>query len=252
MARFRFQWALDPALFARELLGFHCDPVQARFLRSGGCQRILCCTRQWGKSTVTAILAVHRALFREKSLILIFSHTDRQAMELLEKVTSFLKLIPGIKDLPTDNKHEVRLPNGSRIVALPENPDGVRGYSAPSMVIVDEAAYVSEELFRAIGPMRATVPNSCEIWMSSPAGKKGAFFEAWENGDDYWERFLVPATECPRITADFLELERRKYGDLYLRQEYMCEFVDSINSVFTHEQVMSAMADYEEPTITIK
>ena len=82
MARFRLQWALDPVLFARDVLDFECDDAQAAFLRSPANQLILLCTRQWGKSTVTAIMAVWLALFRRDSLILIFSHTDKQAINL--------------------------------------------------------------------------------------------------------------------------------------------------------------------------
>ena len=40
-------------------------------------------------------------------------------------------------------------------------------------------------------------------------------------------RVRVPATECPRIRAEFLEEERRADGRAWFRQEYLCEFVDN-------------------------
>jgi hypothetical protein len=43
---------------------------------------------------------------------------------------------------------------------------------------------------------------------------------------DRWKRVTVPATECPRIPADFLEEERVDMGAAWFSQEYMCEFVD--------------------------
>ena len=46
--------ALDPVAFARERLDFQPDPKQALVLASRSKQVILNCTRQWGKSTLTA------------------------------------------------------------------------------------------------------------------------------------------------------------------------------------------------------
>jgi len=47
--------------FARTRLQFEPDPIQASLLRGHHHQLILNCTRQWGKSTVTAAKAVHHA-----------------------------------------------------------------------------------------------------------------------------------------------------------------------------------------------
>ena len=50
----------DAVAFAREKLGFNPDEKQVAMLR-GGKRGILNCSRQWGKSTVAAAKAVHRA-----------------------------------------------------------------------------------------------------------------------------------------------------------------------------------------------
>src|SRR3712207_4427289 len=65
--------ALDPVAFARERLGFEPDPWQERVLWSSARQILLNCSRQSGKSTVTAVLATHTALYRPGSLILLVS-----------------------------------------------------------------------------------------------------------------------------------------------------------------------------------
>jgi hypothetical protein len=51
-------WRADVVLFAR-LAGFEPDEPQIRVLRSVAQRGILNCTRQWGKSTVTAAKALH-------------------------------------------------------------------------------------------------------------------------------------------------------------------------------------------------
>ena len=61
----------DLADWAAAKLGFEPDAVQRDLLSAGGRRLILNCTRQWGKSTVTAAKAVHTAYSREGSLTLV-------------------------------------------------------------------------------------------------------------------------------------------------------------------------------------
>lgn len=59
--------ALDPVLFARAA-GFEPDPWQAQVLRSRAPRILLNCSRQSGKSTVVAMLAMWTALYCPGSL----------------------------------------------------------------------------------------------------------------------------------------------------------------------------------------
>jgi hypothetical protein len=114
------------------------------------------------------------------------------------------------------------------------------------MIIEDEAAFVDDALYRAIRPMLA-VSNGRLILMSTPYGKRGHFHDEWVNGGTDWERIQVTATECPRIDLPFLESERRSMGQWWYRQEYMCEYVETAESVFTLDSVMGALSDRLEP-----
>ena len=69
----------DAVEFARTRLGFEPDEQQAEVLRSEAKRGILNCTRQWGKSTVAAAKAVHRAYTRPGSLVLVASPSERQS-----------------------------------------------------------------------------------------------------------------------------------------------------------------------------
>ena len=77
--------ASDPVEFARERLGFEPDEAQAAVLRSGARRLVLNCTRQWGKSTLTAAKAVHRAWTEAGSTVLVTSPSERQSAELVRK-----------------------------------------------------------------------------------------------------------------------------------------------------------------------
>ena len=117
----------DPLHFATHTLGFVPDDWQAKVLSWIARRLLLLCCRQSGKSTVTAILALHRALYFAKSLILLVSPSLRQSSELFKKVSEFLALLPVHPALIEDNRLSLQLANGSRIVSLPSKESNIRG-----------------------------------------------------------------------------------------------------------------------------
>jgi hypothetical protein len=113
-------------------------------------------------------------------------------------------------------------------------------------MLIDEAARVPEELYRAARPMLAV--GDGDLWlMSTPYGRRGFFWEEWANGGAEWTRVTVPATECARISAEFLAGERRSMGERSFRQEYMCEFGDAEDSVFDDDDITAALDWNVEP-----
>ena len=165
--------AADIVSFVREQLGFDPDEKQQLVLR-GGRRGIVNCTRQWGKSTVTAAKAVHRAHSVAGGLTLVVTPSARQSAEFLRKAEEFVRRL-GIKVRGDgDNEISIVFPNGSRIVGLPGNEVTARGYSA-SLLLIDEAARVDDRLYRAMRPSLA-VANG-DLWLiSTPYGKRGFFW----------------------------------------------------------------------------
>jgi hypothetical protein len=197
----------------------------------------------------TAVLAAHSAIFNPGSLILLFSKAQRQSSELFGKIAGIYKQITDGPRLDSDNLTSCRLSNGSRIISLPGDGDSVRGFSAPSMCILDEAAYISDDLYSAIRPM-LSVSDGRLILLSTPHGKRGAFYRAWTDPGEEWERIRVTAAECPRIPEAFLENERQTLGPQVFAQEFMAEFVDNEMSVFSSESIEAAI-DPELPPLDI-
>ncbi len=233
-------WALDAVPFAEDRLGFVPDGWQAQLLRSRSQWILLNCCRQSGKSTTTAIVALHQAIY-DPGLVLCVSPSLRQSRELFAKVIGFLKSIEPVIPLEEDNKSSCELSNGSRIVSLPGDPDTVRGYSAPKLVITDEAAYVSDAMQAAIAPMLA-VSQGRQIDMSSPNGRRGYFYENWVNGEGI-ERIKIIGRECPRIGAEFLDKMLQKLGPMMFAQEFEGEFIDAASSAFSSEMIELALVD---------
>ena len=232
--------------FARKQLRFEPDEKQVEVLRSGAKRGILNCTRQWGKSTTAAVMAVYRAYSEDGSVVLVASPSARQSAELVEKARMMLLTMGIVVHGDGHNDISLELPNGARIIGLPENAAKFRGFSAVSLMLIDEAAQVADATYKSLRPMLAV--SAGDLWlMSTPYGKRGFFYECWANGGDEWTRFSVKATECPRIGADFLEEERREMGAAWFGQEYMTEFIDNGEAVFGRDAVENAFDDDVEP-----
>ena len=73
------------------------------------------------------------------------------------------------------------------------------------------------------------------IGLSTPAGRRGWFFDRWTDSDGEWAKVQVLAQDCERISKEFLELERRELGELLYRQEYLCEFIQDGESLFSSD-----------------
>ena len=237
-------FALDRVAFAQEI-GLDPDPWQRDLLRSASDRILLNCCRQSGKSTTTAIVTLHCALYHPGSLILCLAPALRQSQELFGKVLSFYRDLDRPISPQTERKLSLELENSSRIVTLPGTEKTIRGFSGAALLVVDEAARVDDALYFAVRPMLA-VSGGALIMLSTPYGKRGVFFEEWTNGSG-WERYRVTAPEVPRISSAFLEEERRSLPARIFRQEYECSFEDTDDQVFSYELVERAMTTEVTP-----
>ncbi len=114
--------------------------------------------------------------------------------------------------MPAEAESALRLElaNGSRLVSLPGTERTVRGYSGVALLVIDEAARVSDALYYSVRPMLA-VSGGALLALTTPDGKRGWFYEAW-SGAEPWRRVEVKARDCPRISPEFLREERRVLG----------------------------------------
>ena len=233
---------IDPVEFCSGRLGIVPDLKQAEVLRSTAKRGLLNCARQWGKSTITAAKAVHRAWTRTKSLVLFCAPTERQSGELLTKAAAMVQRLGVRPRGDGKNRRSLLLPNGSRIVALPGTDATVRGFSAASLILIDEASRVPDALYDALRPM--LLVGDGDLWMmSTPYGKRGFFYESWAHGGVGWHRTEARATENPRIRPEQLERERGATSAAFFEQDYLCQFVDGGGQLFGTELVEASMDD---------
>ena len=133
---------------------------------------------------------------------------------------------------------EVYFPNGSRITALPANPDTARGFSAN--VFLDEFAFHkdSRQIWKALFPVVSKPGLKLRV-TSTPNGKSNKFFDLWTAQDQTWSRHFV---DVYRAVKDGLErnIDELRLGagdeDLW-RQEYELEFMDEASAWLTYDLI---------------
>ena len=95
-----------------------------------------------------------------------------------------------------------------------------------------------DELYHALRPMLATTNGA--VWLlSTPRNRTGFFYDEWSSSTNLesWVKFMVTAGDCPRISQEFLEEERKLHGAALFNREYHCDFGYSGQSFFEMDAV---------------
>ncbi len=245
----RLAAALDPVIRMRHA-GIEADAWQQTALRTEAQRVIILASRQAGKSMTVATKALHTAETRPDSEVIIGAVRQEQSAEMLRKAMGIYAIAGSATDAEVDNISVLRveLDNRSRIMAVPGKGASVRSYSAVRLLIIDEAAYVPDDFYQAVFPMLA-VSHGRAILLSTANAQMGAFYDLWteapewdfakpaDEQEDAWLKIKVPWWDCPRIRPEFIEAERRRFGDRYVLKEYCCEFQSPVESAFRWEDI---------------
>lgn len=232
---------------------------------------MLNCARQSGKSTIVSGVTDHSAKYKPRSLNIIVSPSEKQSQETMKKVEDFIAADPELTNyLEKDSAFEKEFKNGSRVIALPGTERSVRGYSGPATIVIDEAARVPDETYKAIRPMLTGNPDAKLILLSTPWIKSGFFYEEWTKNPIWKKILVVPRYELdesgnkivermeedifkaqnaehdisafysPRHELAWLYEELMSAGPIWFRREYGCEFLSGMESMFSLDMIESA------------
>lgn len=227
---------LNPVDMARAALnGKNLDTWQEEFLLAEEQDILVNCSRQAGKSFCAAVKGMHAAFREENATVLVLSPSLRQSGELFRKCMQIYNSLGRPIPPLAESTLRLELVNGSRVISLPGKEETIRGISAVTMLLLDEASRIADELFTAVSPMLA-VSNGRRLLLSTPWGARGKFYQACQDKES-WRYFEVPATSIPRISPAFLERERREMGDWLFEQEYLCKFGQLRTAAFRLEDI---------------
>ena len=221
------------------------DAWQEGLLHSPAARLLMLASRQSGKSSVAAALALRTVLLQPRSPVLLLSPSLRQSGEIFRKILDLFNALGRPVGVTAESALRLELANGSRILSLPGTESTVRGFSGVAMLIIDEAARVADALYCAVRPMLA-VSQGRLVALSTPFGKRGWFHDEW-HGSGAWERVRVTADQCPRIPPAFLAEEHQALGERWYRQEYLCSFEDTVDAVFAYADIQAALSDSVKP-----
>lgn len=235
---------------------------QRRWVNDDARFKIAMFARQCGKtftSTLELALDCARAeALGQRRRWVILSRGERQAREAMnEGVKLHLAALsagfkaydydwsPGVKAL------EVELPGGSKITALPANPDTARGFSAN--VLLDEFAFHqdSRAIWKALFPVISKPGLKLRV-ISTPNGKGNKFYELMTGKDDGWSRHT---TNIYQAVADGLPRDidelRRGAGDPDLwAQEFELQWLDGASAWLDYDLIDSCdHADAGKPEL---
>ena len=232
-------------------------PYQQRWFKDRSRFKIGMFARQTGK-TFTTTLEIVDDCFEAMTLgqrrrWVILSRGERQAKEAMDEgIKRHAKAYQiGFEELEYDwvgqeTSHkalEVALPGGSRITALPANPDTARGFSAN--VFLDEFAFHKDS--RTI--WKALFPVISAGWklrvVSTPNGKGNKFFELMTSSDATWSRHLVDIHQAVAegLPRDVAELRAGIADEDAWSQEYELQWLDEASSWLSYELIGSVEDD---------
>jgi len=205
--------------------------------------------RQTGKSWTSALEAVRDCLERKTTWVCL-SAGERQALEWMlkarEHAEAFQVALAGYEEDRGGTAEallkaaEIRWPNGSRLLAIPANPDTARGYSAN--LLLDEFAFHEDpdRIWRAIYP---SISNPLKgIFklrvVSTPNGLGNKFADLWHQADG-WSKHRVDIHDAVKsgLPVDVEELRRGLNDPEGWAQEYECAFLDAAAVLLPYELI---------------
>ena len=220
--------------WAKTALNFQPAAKQAEVLDTDAKYLILCCNRQWGKTTTIAVKALHHALTTPDQTIVILSRTKHQAAILINKATVFTRRLNIRLRRVMGFEYSIQLPNGSNIIAVAHSGDTSIGNSA-NVLIVDEAALVKDGVYWSVSGSVSRTHG--KIWlMSTPRRQAGFFYNIWHDQHQKWTRIFSDVNDCPEIDPDYLEMQKAADPIRY-RQDFLCEFIQPADRLTNRDQI---------------
>ncbi|MGA8903677.1 MAG: terminase family protein [Candidatus Bathyarchaeia archaeon] len=228
----------DPAtlekavVFCEKYLKFKPTPYETELLDDDSKRIYVCWSRQSGKSTTLAARMIHRCLKFPGTLRLIVAPGLRQSMIMMDKIEDFIYAMPKSvrrELLSKIQRTTLRFKNGSRIVALPNSPNLLRGYSAAE-VLCDEAAFFRDDeliFFNVLYPMLQKPPGGTLIASSTPWGKDTVFYKFSQN-PDFTKHHITwkEVVDAKLASRAFIEEMRRSMPTERFRREFEAEFTE--------------------------
>lgn len=221
---------------------------QIKILRSRATRLLVIMGRQIGKTESDIAWCIWTMLCEAPAKVLVLAPSHNQTKRFVRRFRQRFQRgfshLARILNPPSST--EIRLDNGSTLIALPHSEATIVGHDDVALLVIDEAARVSDELFNAVLPM--TDKNDGRVLASSTAlFRVGWFWRAYqdstfgvrdvESGENRelsegWDVHQANVWDCPWTDRAKMEQRRREMPARVFEQNYECGFQDAESGVF--------------------
>jgi phage terminase large subunit len=222
----------DPVLYVREVYGVEPDPWQVELLEAYRRAKRPDATARdkrisvrsghgVGKSCCVAWIADHHQTFYFPQRVAMTAPTGKQMFDVLyNEVVMWMKRKPdsvfALHEVKSDIIELRAAPEESFLTAKTasrEQPEALAGVHADHvLLLVDEASGVPDAIFEsASGSLSGE--NCVIILTGNPTRTSGLFFDTHHKLASSWTTFHVSCVDSPRVSRDFIEMMRQRYGE---------------------------------------
>jgi len=242
---------VDRGVIPFDLYPFQQEIIEAYFVER---KVIVKLPRQMGKSTTTAAFFLWYVLFQQHKVCAILANKAPMAQEILNRIQLMYEHLPSYmqQGIIEWNKRSITLENGSRILAAATSSSAIRGYSL-SMVFMDEFAHVpdniAEDFFTSTFPTLSSGKETKILIASTPKGLNH-YCEFWNDalsGKNDFVPIEYPWNQIPDRDLVWFEEQRRTLGEMKFRQEVLCEFLGSSDTLISGGTLALMVLNKREP-----
>lgn len=192
--------------------------------------------RQCGKSILAELIGMFYCIQTKNFRCYIIEPTFNQADKVMNEVWKMCKGQPFYYK-KNDIKRQLLFKNGAeiRLFSAEQGVDALQGYTC-ELLIIDEAAYLSEDIIDAIFPYVNTTKGPI-VMFSTPRTKSGQFYNYYSMGMSpelnniySYDWALEDVSEL--LSPSKLELYRKTVDPLKFKTYYLGQFLDNESDFF--------------------
>lgn len=186
--------------------------------------------RQCGKSFIASLILIYFSLNKRDTVSMLIEPTLNQSRRMFKDIT---KMLDGSNIITNANQSLLTIDfiNGSELIfKSAEQFDAIRGYSVSGILIIDEGAYIRDDVYEILFPVR-DAHNAPMLVISTPLFCDGYFYRLYKSSNSTvfdWCKYDTSMF----LSDEKLEQYRNTLSDLKFRSEYLGLFITDGGYVF--------------------
>jgi hypothetical protein len=186
--------------------------------------------RQCGKSFIASLILIYFSLNKRDTVSMLIEPTLNQSRRMFKDIT---KMLEGSNIITNANQSLLTIDfiNGSELIfKSAEQFDAIRGYSVSGILIIDEGAYIRDDVYEILFPVR-DAHNAPMLIISTPLFCDGYFYRLYKSSNSTvfdWCKYDTSMF----LSDEKLEQYRSTLSELKFRSEYLGQFITDGGYVF--------------------